>query len=54
MAKIGHEAKAIAFVKWPVWVKNLKYQEHAVKDSASTLQLLCAKIRSKKHLIFEK
>ena len=54
MAKIGHEAKAIAFPKWPVWLKNLKCQKHARKDSTGTLQLLCAKIRFKRHLIFEK
>ena len=29
MAKIGHEAKAIAFAKWSVWVKNYKCQKNA-------------------------
>ena len=27
--KIGHLAKAIAFAKWSVWVKNSKCQKHA-------------------------
>ena len=54
MAQIGQEAKTIAFAKWPVWVKNLKCQKLAIKDSASILQLTCAKTRPKKHLIFEK
>ena len=54
MAKIGHHAKAIAFAKWSVWVKNLKCQKGAKNDSTTTLELLCAKNRSKKHLIFEK
>ena len=50
MAKIGHEAKAIAFVKWPVWVKNLKCQTLPIKGSGSTLQLLCAKISTPKNM----
>ena len=54
MAKIGHEAKDIAFVKLPVWVKKLKCQKRTRKESGSTLELLCAKIRSKRHLIFQK
>ena len=48
MAKIGHDAKAIALVKWSVWVKNLKCQKDAKNDCTSTLELFCAKERSKK------
>ena len=54
MAKIGHDAKVIAFAKWSVWVKNWKSQIGGRNDSTSTLELLCAKNRSKKHLIFGK
>ena len=54
MAKIGHKAKAIAFAKWSVWVKNSKCQKGAKNDCTSTFELLCAKKPSKKHLIFEK
>ena len=58
--KIGHlakaiaHAKAIALEKYSVWVKNLKCQKHAKNHSLRTLQLICAKNRSKKHQIFEK
>ena len=58
--KIGHLAKAvarpktIAFAKWWVWVKNLKCQKDAKNDSTRTLELFCAKNRSKKHQIFRK
>ena len=31
MAKIGHDAKAIAFAKWSVWVKNKKCQNRCQK-----------------------
>ena len=54
MAKFGHEAKPIVFAKWSVWVKNLKCQKGAKNDCTGTLELLCAKKRSKKHLTFEK
>ena len=43
MAKIGHDVKAIAFAKWPVWVKNSKCQKGAKNQCTSTLELLCAK-----------
>ena len=46
MAKIGHDAKAIAFAKWSVWVKNKNCQKGAKNDSTTTLELLCAKNRS--------
>ena len=52
--KIGHLLKAIDFAKWSVWVKNSKGQKRAKNVSANTLQLFCAKNRSKKHHIFEK
>ena len=51
--KIGHLAKAIAhakaidFAKWSVWVKNLKYQKNAKKNSTTTAQLFCAENGSK-------
>ena len=54
IGKKGHNAKAIAFPKWSVWVKNSKYQKHAIKDSTTTLDLFYAKNGSKKQLIFEK
>ena len=47
--KIGHlakaiaHAKAIAFAKWSVWVKNKKCQKDAKNDSTRTLELFCAK-----------
>ena len=58
--KIGHLAKAIAHTKaiaharCSVWVKNYKCQKHAKNHSTRTLQLFCAKNRSKKHQIFQK
>ena len=58
--KIGHlpkaiaHAKAIAFAKLSVWVKNWKCQKHAKTHSTRVLKLFCAKNRSKKHQIFEK
>ena len=53
-AKTTAHAKAIAFAKWSVWVKNLKCQKHAKNHSTRTLELFSAKNRSKKHQIFEK
>ena len=56
---IGHfpkaiaHAKAIAFAKWSLWVKNLKCQKHEKNDSTRSLELFCAKNRSEKHQIFE-
>ena len=52
--KIGHLVKAIEFAKWSVWIKTSKGQKRAKNDSTSTLELLCAKNRFKKHQIFEK
>ena len=54
MAQIGHNAKAIGFAKWSVWLKNYNSQKYAKNVSADTLELFCAKNGSKKYLIFEK
>ena len=54
IGKNGHYAKALAFAKWSVWLKNLKCQKHAIKDSTSTSDLFYAKNGFKKQLIFEK
>ena len=54
MAKIGHDADAIAFAKWSVWVKNLKCQKGAKNDSTTTLKMSCGKNCPEKHLLFEK
>ena len=54
MAKIGHDAKAIAFAKRSVWVKNKKCQKGAKNNSASTLELSCAKNCSKKKTFYSK
>ena len=57
--KIGHfakaiaHAKAIAFAKWLVKVKNQKCQKHAKNHSTRTVDLFCAKNGSKKRKIFE-
>ena len=50
---IAH-AKAIAFLKWSVSVKNYKCKKHAKNYSTRTAELFCAKRRSKKHQILEK
>ena len=50
---IAH-AKAIVFAKWSAWVKIKKCQKHEKNPSTVTLQLFCAKNRSKKHQILEK
>ena len=52
--KNGHNAKAIAFAKWSVWLKNYNCEKHAKNSCRSTLQLCYAKNGSKKQLIFEK
>ena len=58
--KIGHlakaiaHAKAIAFAKLSVWVKNQNCQQDAKTHSTRVLKLFCAKNRSKKRQIFEK
>ena len=48
MAKIGHNAKAIGFAKWSVWLKNSKYQKHAKNVSRDTLELFWEGNGSKK------
>ena len=45
---------AIAQANWSVWVKNQKCQKSAKNDCKTSLELLCAKNRVKKDLIFEK
>ena len=54
MAKIDHNAKAIAFAKSPVWAKIQNSQKHAKKHSTIVFKLFCAKNGSQKNLIFEK
>ena len=54
IGKNGDYAKAIAFAKWSVWVKNYNCEKHAKNSCRSTLQLYYAKNGSKKQLIFEK
>ena len=54
MAKNGHNGKAIAHVKWAVWVKDQIWEKHAKNVSTNTLKLFYAKNGSKKQLIFEK
>ena len=54
MAKIGHDAKAIAFAKWSVWLKNEKCQKDAKSDCTTTLELLCARKPLQNDPIFEK
>ena len=52
--KIAHHAKATAHAKSSLWVKNQNSRNHAKIHSTNHLELFCAKIRSKKHQIFEK
>ena len=54
IGKNGHYAKAIAFAKWSVWVKNYNCKKHAKNSCRSTLQLYYAKNGSKQQLIFKK
>ena len=54
MAKIGHYAKAIGFAKGDEFCSKIKIENHAKKDTGTSLELLCAKNGFKKHLIFEK
>ena len=44
----------MGLAKWSHWVKNSKYQKGGKHDCTTTLELLCAKNRFKKGLIFEK
>ena len=53
-AKAIAHAKAIAFEKCSVWVKNYKCQKYAKNHCTRTLKLFCAKNPSKKHQILEK
>ena len=45
--KIGHHAKAIAFAKSSLWVKNYNSKKHVKIHSTNHLELFCAKNRSK-------
>ena len=54
IAKIDHNAWAIAFAKCSVWVKNYKSKKGVNTASRTTLELFCAKNGLKKHLIFKK
>ena len=53
-AKNGHQAKAIAFAKSSLWVKNYKCKKHAKNVSTTHCSCSVRKIGSKKQLIFEK
>ena len=48
MAKIGHNAWAIAFAKCSVWVQNYNSKKHVKNDSRSTLELFKCKKRLQK------
>ena len=52
-AKIGHDARAIDFGKWSVRVKNKECQKDGKNYPTTTLELLCGKNRSYKHLILK-
>ena len=52
--KIGHHAKAIALAKSSLCLKKLKFKKTCQNPFYKSLQLFCAKNRSKKHEIFEK
>ena len=54
MAKNGHNAKAMAHVKWAVWVKDYICEKHVKNVCRNTLKLFYARNGSKKQLIFEK
>ena len=43
----------MVFAKLSVWVINLNCQKHAKNDYKTTLELFCAKSRSKKHQVFK-
>ena len=51
---IGHKAKAIAFAKSSLWIKNQNSRKHFKIHSTNHLELFRAKNRSKNHQIFEK
>ena len=46
MAKFGHDAKALAFGKWSVWVKNKKCPKGKKNDCTSTVKLLHATVHA--------
>ena len=54
MAKNGHQAKAIAFAKSSLLLKNGKCKKKCLKSFYNILQLFYAESGSRKHLIFEK
>ena len=54
MAKNGHQAKAIAFAKSSLWLKNSKCKKTCYKCFNNTLHLCYTKTAKKKQLIFEK
>ena len=54
MAKIDHDAQVISFAIRPVWVKDSKCPKGAKNDCTTTLELLCAKNRSKKNTLCSK
>ena len=54
LAKAIAHAEAIAFAELVIFGQKLKMQKNLKNDSTTTLYLVCAKNRSKKHQIFEK
>ena len=48
MAKIGQEARVIAFAKWSFRIKNEKCEKGAKNDCTSKIELLCAKSAPKR------
>ena len=54
MAKIGHNANAIAFAKLSVWVTIENSKKQTKKHSTNVFKLFCAKIGYQKQLISEK
>ena len=55
MAKIDHDAKAVAFAKYSVWVKNTKRPKRCEKQIYDHLRVVvCKKTPSKTHNIRKK
>ena len=54
MVKVGHYAKAIAFAKSLLWVKNYSSQNRAKNYSRTGLELLCAKKTALKNTYYSK
>ena len=44
--KVSHHAKAIAYAKSSLWLKNYNSKKHIKIHSRNTLELFCAKNRS--------